>query len=160
MESTSPSRKGTRSLLHPFLSLRSSTAFITLFILLSPFTFRKMSHSLTHTTLQILLWRVPSLVKEFSPYVLYGKYGGHYDDVVSLGWSADSRHIISGSMDRTARIHSIEGKSAKAVSLSLSPFLLSLSLSLSPFLLSLSLSLSLSLVLFLSPLLTYGTAIG
>jgi len=53
---------------------------------------------------QVQMWRVPSLVKEFAPFVLVRKFSGHYEDVTCVAWSSDSQYIISGSMDRSVRV--------------------------------------------------------
>ncbi|TPX59936.1 hypothetical protein PhCBS80983_g02148 [Powellomyces hirtus] len=58
------------------------------------------------------IWKTPGFTLEFAPFVLHRKFPGHYDDVVHLSWSADSRFFITGSRDMTARLYSpnpIEG---------------------------------------------------
>ncbi|KAJ3016699.1 hypothetical protein HKX48_003903 [Thoreauomyces humboldtii] len=54
------------------------------------------------------IWRTPGFTLEFAPFVLHRKYVGHYDDVVHLAWSADSRFFITGSKDMTSRIYSVD----------------------------------------------------
>jgi len=41
---------------------------------------------------QVQVWQTPShLAREFAPFVLHRTYTGHYDDVLSIQWSSDSR---------------------------------------------------------------------
>eukprot|EP01116_Phalansterium_solitarium_P001830 TRINITY_DN1164_c0_g2_i4.p1 TRINITY_DN1164_c0_g2~~TRINITY_DN1164_c0_g2_i4.p1 ORF type:complete len:588 (-),score=-46.62 TRINITY_DN1164_c0_g2_i4:250-2013(-) len=56
---------------------------------------------------QVQVWRSPGLLKEFAPFVLHRTLAGHFDEVISLDWSADSRFLISGSKDLTVRVHSV-----------------------------------------------------
>ncbi|KAF9159335.1 hypothetical protein DFQ26_006631 [Actinomortierella ambigua] len=61
---------------------------------------------------QVQLWKTPGFHREFSPFVLHRTYTGHYDDVVSLSWSPDSKFFITTSKDMSARVYStnpIEG---------------------------------------------------
>jgi len=62
---------------------------------------------------QVHVWQTPShLVREFAPFVLHRKYTGHYDDVLSITWSQDSKCFITTSKDMTARLftlHPVEG---------------------------------------------------
>ncbi|KAF9971759.1 hypothetical protein BGZ73_005212 [Actinomortierella ambigua] len=61
---------------------------------------------------QVQLWKTPGFHREFSPFVLHRTYTGHYDDVVSLSWSPDSKFFITTSKDMSARVFStnpIEG---------------------------------------------------
>lgn len=64
----------------------------------------------------VQIWKTPEFLEErqFAPFVRHRNYAGHYDDVVSVTWSADSRFLISTSKDMTARIFSVhtEDKSA------------------------------------------------
>lgn len=47
--------------------------------------------AVTHGS-QVQVWRTPShLVREFAPFVLHRTYTGHFDDVLSISWTADSR---------------------------------------------------------------------
>ena len=55
-------------------------------------------------TLQI--WATPTMLKEFAPFRLLRQYGGMYDDATCVGWSADSRWVVVGSKDLTARVYS------------------------------------------------------
>ena len=52
-------------------------------------------------TLQI--WATPTMLKEFAPFRLLRQYGGMYDAATCVGWSADSRWVVVGSKDLTAR---------------------------------------------------------
>ncbi|KAI8815859.1 WD40-repeat-containing domain protein [Fimicolochytrium jonesii] len=56
----------------------------------------------------VQVWRTPGFTLEFAPFVLHKRYPGHYDDVVHLAWSADSRFFITGSKDMTARIYPVD----------------------------------------------------
>lgn len=60
----------------------------------------------------IQIWATPTMLKEFAPFRLLRAYGGMYDDATCVAWSADSRWVIVGSKDLTARVYSanhIEG---------------------------------------------------
>jgi periodic tryptophan protein 2 len=46
------------------------------------------------------------MLKEFAPFRLLRQYGGMYDDATCVGWSADSRWVVVGSKDLTARVYS------------------------------------------------------
>ncbi|KAJ3145808.1 hypothetical protein HDU89_006860 [Geranomyces variabilis] len=54
------------------------------------------------------VWKTPGFTLEFAPFVLHKKYPGHYDDVVHLAWSPDSRFFITGSKDMSARIYAVD----------------------------------------------------
>ena len=87
--------------------------------------------------LQLQVWKVPKMVKEFAPFVLVRSYfgfcpfsslspsllyshpppppppfllppispsPGHYDTITSMCWCPDSKHFVTGSGDRTARL--------------------------------------------------------
>ncbi|KAJ3615729.1 hypothetical protein Zmor_012346, partial [Zophobas morio] len=54
---------------------------------------------------QLQVWRSPSLCKEFAPFILHRKYTGHHDALTSVNWSGDSKLLITGSKDMTARIY-------------------------------------------------------
>jgi periodic tryptophan protein 2 len=51
------------------------------------------------------IWKTPSLVREFMPLKLLKTISGAYDETVSLDWSSNSRHLILGSKDLTARVY-------------------------------------------------------
>lgn len=55
----------------------------------------------------VSVWRSPSLVVEWKPMLLHGKYRGHYGDILCLCWSPDSQFFVTGSKDMTAKIHAI-----------------------------------------------------
>lgn len=64
---------------------------------------------------KIQAWRTPSTPAtnadgelEFAPFVLHREYGGHFDDLLNLTWSRDSRFFVSASKDLTARIWSLD----------------------------------------------------
>ncbi|GAA5956206.1 hypothetical protein JCM8115_001650 [Rhodotorula mucilaginosa] len=57
---------------------------------------------------KIQVWQTPShLAREFAPFVLHREYTGHYDDVLSIQWSADSRFFLTTSKDMTARLYTL-----------------------------------------------------
>ncbi|GAA5878597.1 hypothetical protein JCM16303_002136 [Sporobolomyces ruberrimus] len=63
--------------------------------------------AVTHGS-QIQVWHTPShLAREFAPFNLHRVYTGHYDDVLSITWSADSRFFLTSSKDMTARLYTL-----------------------------------------------------
>ncbi|CEQ40342.1 SPOSA6832_01966, partial [Sporobolomyces salmonicolor] len=66
---------------------------------------------------RIQVWHTPShLAREFAPFNLHRTYTGHYDDVLSIQWSADSRSLtcsrvprffLTTSKDMTARLYTL-----------------------------------------------------
>ncbi|POY71835.1 hypothetical protein BMF94_5196 [Rhodotorula taiwanensis] len=57
---------------------------------------------------KVQVWQTPShLAREFAPFVLHREYTGHYDDVLSITWSADSRFFLTTSKDMTARLYTL-----------------------------------------------------
>ncbi|GAA5907804.1 snoRNA-binding rRNA-processing protein PWP2 [Sporobolomyces salmoneus] len=63
--------------------------------------------AVTHGS-QIQVWHTPShLAREFAPFNLHRTYTGHYDDVLSITWSADSRFFLTTSKDMTARLYTL-----------------------------------------------------
>lgn len=56
----------------------------------------------------VQLWAAPGKTKDFSPFTLIRTYGGQYDEVSTIEWSACSKFIVCGSVDMTARILSRE----------------------------------------------------
>eukprot|EP00729_Bicosta_minor_P012335 gene12335-30732_t len=46
---------------------------------------------------QVHVWQTPMSTREFAPFVLYRKYTGHYDDVLTVDWSDDSQFFVTGS---------------------------------------------------------------
>ena len=55
----------------------------------------------------VQLWATPTLERSFTPFALHKTLGGHADDVLCLGWSADSLFLASGGKDMTVRVHSV-----------------------------------------------------
>ena len=55
----------------------------------------------------ISVWQSPSLIVEWKPMLLHGKYRGHQADVLCISWSPDSKFFVSGSKDMTAKIHAL-----------------------------------------------------
>ncbi|CAM0142760.1 unnamed protein product [Umbelopsis sp. WA50703] len=56
---------------------------------------------------QVQVWRTPGFNREFAPFVLHRTYTGHYDDILHLSWSSDSRFFLTTSRDMTAHIYSL-----------------------------------------------------
>lgn len=56
------------------------------------------------------IWRTPEATqdRQFAPFVRFRIQAGHFQDIISLTWSHDSRFIITTSKDLTARIWSID----------------------------------------------------
>ncbi|KAG5456977.1 MAG: putative WD repeat protein [Olpidium bornovanus] len=57
---------------------------------------------------KVEIWRSPGTHREFAPMVLHRRLAGHYDGVVSVHWSPDSRFILTTSKDLTARLWSTD----------------------------------------------------
>lgn len=53
------------------------------------------------------VWRAPGLDREFSPFVHHRTYTGHFDTIVDVNWSPNSRFLVTASRDMTARIYSL-----------------------------------------------------
>lgn len=64
----------------------------------------------------VQIWKTPDQAedRQFAPFVRYKNYAGHYNDVISLTWSADSRFVISTSKDLTARIYALHSEDQDA----------------------------------------------
>ncbi|KAI3404095.2 PWP2 [Candida oxycetoniae] len=58
----------------------------------------------------IQVWKTPDFTedRQFAPFVRHRIYSGHFDDVLSISWSENSKYFISTSKDMTARIYSLE----------------------------------------------------
>jgi len=58
----------------------------------------------------IQVWKTPDFTedRQFAPFVRHRIYLGHFDDVLNISWSQDSRFFISTSKDMTAKIYSLE----------------------------------------------------
>ncbi|ODV93645.1 hypothetical protein PACTADRAFT_51418 [Pachysolen tannophilus NRRL Y-2460] len=67
----------------------------------------------------IQVWKTPDFSedRQFQPFVRHRIYSGHYNDVISITWSRDSRFFISTSKDMTARIFSIDSKEKEATTM-------------------------------------------
>ncbi|CDS10720.1 hypothetical protein LRAMOSA11206 [Lichtheimia ramosa] len=50
------------------------------------------------------IWKAPGFNREFAPLVLHKTFGGHYDDILNITWSPDSKYILTSSADMTARV--------------------------------------------------------
>ncbi|TLD35666.1 periodic tryptophan protein-like protein 2 [Venturia nashicola] len=62
---------------------------------------------------KIEVWHTPSTPDsntdgglEFAPFIRHRTYTGHYDDVLSIQWSSDSRFFLTSSKDLTAKVWS------------------------------------------------------
>ncbi|BGP15986.1 hypothetical protein JCM10213_004802 [Rhodosporidiobolus nylandii] len=63
--------------------------------------------AVTHGS-QVQVWHTPShLAREFAPFNLHRTYTGHYGDVLSIQWSADSRFFLTTSKDMTGRLYTL-----------------------------------------------------
>ncbi|KAG0671696.1 U3 snoRNP protein [Maudiozyma exigua] len=56
------------------------------------------------------IWKTPEVNqdRQFAPFVRHRIHAGHFQDILSLTWSPDSRFVISTSKDLTAKIWSID----------------------------------------------------
>ncbi|GAA5916680.1 hypothetical protein JCM6882_002264 [Rhodosporidiobolus microsporus] len=63
--------------------------------------------AVTHGS-HVQVWHTPShLAREFAPFNLHRTYTGHYDDVLSIQWSADSRFFLTTSKDMSGRLYTL-----------------------------------------------------
>lgn len=64
----------------------------------------------------IQIWKTPDFTedRQFQPFVRHRIYSGHYNDILSLTWSNDSRFFITTSKDMTARIWSLHSEEKSA----------------------------------------------
>jgi WD40 repeat protein len=54
----------------------------------------KCSYILVTHGNHVQVWNTPSyLAREFAPFVLHRTYTGHFDEVLSVEWSKDSRYV-------------------------------------------------------------------
>ena len=56
------------------------------------------------------VWKSPSLIIEWKPMLLHGKYRGHYNNITCISWSPCSQFFVSGSKDMTVKIHALHKK--------------------------------------------------
>jgi periodic tryptophan protein 2 len=63
--------------------------------------------AVTHQNI-VQVWKTPGYTVEFAPFVLFGEFAGHYDQVTCICWSPDSKHFLTGSKDMTCRLYSID----------------------------------------------------
>ncbi|XP_062509467.1 periodic tryptophan protein 2 homolog [Corticium candelabrum] len=56
---------------------------------------------------RVQVWHCPGHTKEFAPFKLFCTFSGFHDDTVWVDWSYDSRFIVVGSKDMTARIYNV-----------------------------------------------------
>jgi periodic tryptophan protein 2 len=56
----------------------------------------------------VQVWHAPGTTREFAPFVLYKEYPGHYDAVISITWSSDSKYFLTSSKDMTARLYALQ----------------------------------------------------
>ncbi|KAJ1930134.1 U3 snoRNP protein, partial [Linderina macrospora] len=57
---------------------------------------------------KIEVWRSPGYTREFAPFELHRRYGGHYDDITQISWSPDSRFFLTSSKDMATKIYSVD----------------------------------------------------
>lgn len=64
----------------------------------------------------VQIWKTPDYTedRQFAPFVRYKNYAGHFNDVLSVTWSSDSRFLISTSKDLTSRIFSLHNEDKDA----------------------------------------------
>lgn len=58
------------------------------------------------------IWKTPNATqdRQFAPFVRHRIQAGHFQDIVSLTWSRDSRFVLTTSKDLTARIWSVQSE--------------------------------------------------
>jgi periodic tryptophan protein 2 len=56
----------------------------------------------------VQVWRAPPPRRQVVPMSLVRTLTGHFDDVVDIAWAPDSIHLVSASMDATARVYTAE----------------------------------------------------
>ncbi|KAJ2808159.1 U3 snoRNP protein [Coemansia guatemalensis] len=54
------------------------------------------------------VWRSPGYAREFAPFELHHRHGGHYDDITHISWSPDSRFFLTSSKDMATKIYSVD----------------------------------------------------
>ncbi|KAG2225208.1 hypothetical protein INT45_009537 [Circinella minor] len=54
------------------------------------------------------IWKAPGFNREFAPFVLHKTIGGHYDDILNISWSPDSKYFLTSSSDMTARLYRMD----------------------------------------------------
>ncbi|KAI8813494.1 WD40-repeat-containing domain protein [Cladochytrium replicatum] len=54
------------------------------------------------------VWRTPGRVLEFAPFVLYRTVTGHFDDIVSICWTKDSRYFLTAAKDLAIRFNALD----------------------------------------------------
>lgn len=64
----------------------------------------------------VQIWHTPDMAedRQYAPFVRHRVYAGHYNDVVSVTWSADLRFLVSTSKDLTLRIFSLHSEDKEA----------------------------------------------
>lgn len=64
----------------------------------------------------VQIWKTPDYTedRQFAPFVRYKNYAGHFNDVISVTWSQDSRFLVSTSKDMTTRIFSLHSEDKEA----------------------------------------------
>ncbi|ODV58507.1 snoRNA-binding rRNA-processing protein PWP2 [Ascoidea rubescens DSM 1968] len=64
----------------------------------------------------IQVWKTPDINedRQFAPFVRHRVYAGHYNDILSITWSNDSRFFLTTSKDMTSRIYSLHSEDKKA----------------------------------------------
>jgi periodic tryptophan protein 2 len=54
------------------------------------------------------VYRSPGSKREYNPFVLERVFHGFFDETTCLDWSSDSRFLLAGSKDMSARVFTIE----------------------------------------------------
>lgn len=64
------------------------------------------------------IWKTPEVNqdRQFAPFVRYRVHAGHFQDIISLTWSPDSRFLLTTSKDLTAKIWSINSEEKELAS--------------------------------------------
>lgn len=60
----------------------------------------------------VQIWKTPDYTedRQFAPFIRYKNYAGHFNDVISVTWSQDSRFLLSTSKDMTTKIFSLHNE--------------------------------------------------
>ncbi|EMG48949.1 PWP2 Periodic tryptophan protein 2 [Candida maltosa Xu316] len=60
----------------------------------------------------VQIWKTPDMSedRQFSPFVRYKVYSGHFDEILNVTWSKDSRFILTTSKDMTAKLFSLHSE--------------------------------------------------
>lgn len=56
----------------------------------------------------VFVYRSPGSKREYNPFVLERVFHGFFDETTCLDWSSDSRFLLAGSKDMSARVFTVE----------------------------------------------------